>query len=120
LPRGGSRPEILLLASAEVHHPNAHVSFQEAIQNLMCSLTRDNAGAYYIRRQNVLVRIRLRGKTIPYVFTRRDNVCFRVDEGGVSIEALTSGAVQRRFLWQQVESLSAGQREADNSPLFQG
>ena len=68
----------------------------------------------------MLVKVQLQPRRLPVLFTARDNVRVRIDEDGLTVEKLNTGAVYRQFAWKQVESLAAGEPETDNGPLFQG
>jgi len=93
---------------------------REAHVHLDHALARDPAGRYCFRCRKALVLIRLYGGRSPARFCVRDRVGFRVNDDALTVEALDTGAVRKQFTWLQIESLSAGEPEVDNGPLFQG
>ena len=58
--------------------------------------------------------------TAPRRFKARDKVSFRIDCRGVIVEDLKTSAPRERFLWEDIESLAAGEPETTSGALFQG
>jgi hypothetical protein len=93
---------------------------QEANLHLEQALAKDPAGRYRFLCRKALVVVRLFGRTSPARFAARDKVGFRIDDWALTVEALDTGAIRKQFTWLQIESLSVGEPEMDNGPLFQG
>jgi hypothetical protein len=96
------------------------MNLKEATDTLQISLIREQSGTYLLPCQKVFLKVQLQGRSLPVQFTAKDEVRFRIDEDGLTVEKLKTGAVYRQFAWKQVESLAAGEPETDNGPLFQG
>ena len=93
---------------------------QEANLHLEQALAKDPAGRYRFLCRKALVIVRVFGRTSPARFGARDKVGFRIDDRALTVEALDTGAIRKQFTWLQIESLSVGEPEIDNGPLFQG
>ena len=96
------------------------MNFQEACLRLKCLLSEDGDQRYRLPCRKAFLLARLCGCQNPVRFTARDNVCFRMDERGLTVEQLKTGAVVTTLAWALVESLAAGEPETENGPLFQG
>lgn len=93
---------------------------QEAEQRLTNALVKDPAGRYSICCKKQIVLVRVRGISKCYRFGLRDHVSFRTEMDCLVIEQDGSGTPKRRFEWEQIESLLAGEPETDHGTLFQG
>ncbi len=93
---------------------------QEATLRLEHALAKDPAGRYSFQCKKAFVLVKLYGSADRMRFTARDKLAFRTDANCLTIEKCDSGAVQRRFTWEEIECLAAGEPEVDNGPLFQG
>jgi hypothetical protein len=96
------------------------MNLKKATDTLQISLIREYSGTYLLPCQKVFLNVQLQGRPLSVQFTAKDEVRFRIDEDGLTVEKLKTGAVYRQFAWKQVESLAAGEPETDNGPLFQG
>ena len=53
------------------------------------------------------------------MFAAKDKLAFRAEKDCLTIEKC-DGKVHRKFLWDQIECLAAGEPEKDDGSLFQG
>ncbi|MBV8846362.1 MAG: hypothetical protein JO307_26450 [Bryobacterales bacterium] len=95
------------------------MNLQEARLRLK-GLLEDGHQRYRLPCRKAFLLARLCGCHNPMRFTARDNVRFRMDERGLTVEALKTGAEVITLAWPLVESVAAGEPETDNGPLFQG
>jgi hypothetical protein len=93
---------------------------EEAERHLAGALARDPNGRFAFACKNALVTLRLRGSPEPLRFVLHDNVGFRTGRHGLTIEHLKTGAVRKRFAWDDLESVAAGEPEMADGSLFQG
>ena len=91
----------------------------EAAARLDHALARDPAGRYAFACKKAFVTIRLRGKASRLMFAAKDKLSFRADSECLTIEKC-DGKVHRKFSWEQIEYLVAGEPEKDDGSLFQG
>jgi len=92
----------------------------KAFHSLRHSLAREAVGIYRLPCRKAFLRVMLRGASEPLLFRAQENVCFRVDGNGLTVEKLRTGDVYMHFPWEQVESLAVGEPETDSGLLFQG
>lgn len=92
----------------------------EAATRLDHALTKDPAGRYSFMCKKAFVMVKLFGKADRLRFAARDRLAFRAEDAWLVIERCDTGAVHRKFSWDQIECLAAGEAETDNGSLFQG
>jgi hypothetical protein len=90
------------------------MDIRKTVEDLRLSLTSDPGGAYRLPCRKALLKVMLQGTSRPVVFTARDKVRFRISDDGLAIELQETGAVCKRFIWKQVESVVAGEPETDS------
>jgi len=93
---------------------------RDAIARLGNCLTQDSSGRYSFACKKAFVTLKLRGMKKRVRFRARDRVAFRTGADCLTVERSDTGIVWRRFPWEQIEMLTAGEPEIDNGPLFQG
>ena len=96
------------------------MTFQDATDHLRVLLLQDGAETYRFPCRKAFLLARIAGTSKPLRFKARDDVRFRIDERGLTVETLRNGAVLTRLSWALVESLAVGEPETDNGLLFQG
>jgi hypothetical protein len=74
---------------------------------------------HLICRKAILI-IKVAGEAGSKVFRAAENIALCVDDNGFAVKDLRSGRLRAQALWSQVDSLVAGEPEADNGELFQG
>jgi hypothetical protein len=93
---------------------------EEAAGSLEGALACNASGRYSFVCSKALIRVKIRGRTKPMLYRKRDNFSFRIDAQSLIIERLQSFTTKKRLLWENVEYFSAGEPETDNGALFQG
>ena len=93
---------------------------QEAEQRLAKALVKDPAGRYSICCKKQIVLLRLRGESKCFRYGVRDQASFLPEVSCLVVEHTRFGIVRRRFQWDQIECLLAGEPETDQGTLFQG
>ena len=93
---------------------------QDAEQRLAKALVRDLSGRYSICCKKQMVLLRLHGISKSFRFGERDHVSFRPELNCLVIEQSRLGTVKRRFPWDEIECLLAGEPETDHGTIFQG
>lgn len=96
------------------------MTLEEAATRLDHSMNRDAAGRYCFCCKKAFVLLKLYGSAHRLRFTARQKLVFRTDRSCLTVERCDTGAVERRFAWEHIECLAAGEPEVDNGPLFQG
>ena len=96
------------------------MTVQEAIIRLEPALTRYGESRYRFCCPNGILIVKFVGTRAPKRFKAHDKLCFRIDLGGMTVEELATGAPRERLLWEQIESLTAGEPETSSGLLFQG
>lgn len=96
------------------------MTLEEAAARLDRSMNRDAAGRYCFCCKKAFVLLKLYGNANRLRFTARQKLVFRADQSWLTVEHGDTGTVQRRFAWENIECLAAGEPEVDNGPLFQG
>lgn len=92
----------------------------EACTRLDHALARDTAGRYSFMCKKAFVMVKLFGKPDRLRFAAREHLAFRAEDGWLVIERCDTGALHRRFTWDEIECLAAGEAETDSGSLFQG
>ena len=92
----------------------------QALHHLETALIRDSEGRFRFACVKALVSIKLLGKPGCQRFGAKDKVAFRLDQDTLTIEHLNTGMAWRRFTWEQIDTLTAGEPETDSGSLFQG
>jgi hypothetical protein len=92
----------------------------KAIHDLQYSLARDDSGTYQLPCRKAFLRVKVHGTAIPFQFTARDKVRFRIGPDGLTIEKLRTGTACKWFAWRDIENVAAGEPETDSGLLFQG
>ena len=92
----------------------------EALSHLGTALIRDSEGKFRFACVKALVSIKLLGNPGCQRFAAKDRVAFRLDQNALTIERLDTGMPWRRFTWEQIDTLTAGEPETDSGSLFQG
>lgn len=64
--------------------------------------------------------VKFRDSRATKLFSAADRVSFRIDDLGIAVTDLRTGAVRELLLWQEIETLAAGEPETSNGMLFQG
>jgi hypothetical protein len=93
---------------------------EQAVESLKGALVGDAKGRYSFAQKKVLVSIKVRGRSTPFIFHKSDQVAFRVDAQALIVEKLGGFALKKRLFWAEVEAVSAGDPETDSGSLFQG
>lgn len=93
---------------------------EEASVRLNHSMNRDAAGRYSFCCKKAFVLLKLHGSPNRFRFTARQKLVFRTDQFCLTVERCDTGVIERRFNWDEIECLAAGEPEVDNGPLFQG
>lgn len=96
------------------------MTIDEAVVRLGPTLARDSSGRYSFACKKAFVLVKLYGNPARFRFAARDQVAFRVTGASLTIEKQATGAVQRTFLWDEIECICAGEPEKDDGTLFQG
>jgi len=96
------------------------MTLQDGIGRLEPALTRHNNDQYRFACRKALLKLWLVGYKAPVRFSVQDKVGFRIDDRGLGVVELTTGAVRKQYAWAQVQSLAAGEPETDSGSLFQG
>lgn len=93
---------------------------EQAAETLGAALITDASGRFSFACRKAIVRIKVRGRSAPFLFRKCDHVAFRVAVQALIIERIENFAVKKCLDWAELESLSAGEPETDNGSLFQG
>jgi len=96
------------------------MTMDEAIELVLPAMIGYGAGRYRFACRNGILLIRLLNMRKPRRFSAADRVCFRLDDGGIAVEDMKTGAVRLCFLWNTIETLAAGEPETSSGDLFQG
>lgn len=96
------------------------MTVDEGISLLIPSLVRTDPRQYRFGCQNGIVLVRFRNNPKVKRFSAADHVTFGLDDRGIAVKDLKSGVVRELLLWQEIESLAAGEPETSNGMLFQG
>jgi hypothetical protein len=96
------------------------MTIDEAVVHLGRTLARDSSGRYSFACKKAFVLVKVYGRPARFRFSARDQVAFRMTGTAFTIEKQTTGAVQRTFLWDEIECICAGEPEKDDGTLFQG
>ena len=92
----------------------------EALYHLGTALIRDSEGKFRFACVKALVSIKLFSKRECQRFAAKDRVAFRLDPNALTVERLDTGLPCRRFAWDEIDTLTAGEPETDSGSLFQG
>jgi len=92
----------------------------DAMERLRVALRTDSQGRYQFACKKLVLFVRLLGVRAPVRFVPQDRIAFRLDDARLTVEDIDTCAVRRRFYWDRIESVVAGEPESDNSDLFQG
>ena len=96
------------------------MNVQDAMRQLTGTLIKEGQDRYCFACGKAVLLVRLVGARTLVRFVARDRVAFRIDAVNLTIEDLRTRATRRKFVWNQIESVVAGEPESDNSDLFQG
>lgn len=93
---------------------------EQAMETLGAALVTDASGRFSFTCRKTLVRIKIRGRSAPLLFHKRDQVTFRIGPEALIIEKSQRLTMRKSLDWAELESVSAGEPETDNGSLFQG
>jgi hypothetical protein len=93
---------------------------EQGVETLGAALVTDASGRFLFACRKAFVRIRIRGRSAPFLFRKRDQVAFRVGAQALIIERIEGFTMKKCLDWAELESVSAGEPETDNGSLFQG
>lgn len=93
---------------------------EQVVEILGAGLARDTSGRFSFACRKALVRIKIRGRSAPFLFRSCDQVAFRIGEQALIIERIEHFTMKKCLDWTELESVSAGEPETDNGGLFQG
>jgi hypothetical protein len=93
---------------------------EQAVETLGAALVTDASGRFSFACRKALVRIKIRGRSAPFLFHKHDQVTFRIGAQALIIEKIERFTMKKCLNWAELESLSAGEPETDNGSLFQG
>jgi hypothetical protein len=96
------------------------MNVQDAMRQLTGTLVKMGQDRYYFACGRAVLLVRLVGARTLVRFVARDRVAFRIDAVNLTIEDLRTCAIRRKFVWDKIECVAAGEPESDNSDLFQG
>lgn len=80
----------------------------------------DASGRFSFACRKAFVRIKIRGRSAPFLFHKCDKVTFRIGTEALIIEKGQDFTMKKCLDWAKLESVSAGEPETDNGSLFQG
>ena len=93
---------------------------QDGMNRLIPALISTGSRQYCFCCRNAIVLVRFRDSRATKCFSAADQVSFRIDESGIAVTDLRTGALRELLLWQEIETLTAGEPETSNGLLFQG
>jgi hypothetical protein len=93
---------------------------EQAVETLGAALVTDVSGRFSFACRKTLVRIKMRGRSAPFLFRKCDQVAFRIGAQALIIERIERFTMKKCLDWAELESVSAGEPETDNGSLFQG
>jgi len=96
------------------------MNVQDAMGRLSGILMKEGQDRYQFACRKANLFVTLLGARTPVRFAPRDRVAFRIDTASLTVEDIRTRAVRRKFPWNRIESVAAGEPESDNSDLFQG
>ncbi len=96
------------------------MKLEQAVHSLEHSLSKHSVGYYTFACKKAFVLVKLHGNPARFRFAARDKVVFRTDGDYLTVEKQDTGVVQRKFTWDQIECICAGEPEKDDGSLFQG
>lgn len=93
---------------------------EQAGEILGAALVTDARGRFSFACRKAFVRIKVRGHSSPFLFHKGDQVTFRIGAEALIIEKSQRFTMKKCLDWAELESVAAGEPEADNGSLFQG